>query len=35
MAVFVQNRAECRNGLDDATGLRTNRIYSYINGLKT
>ena len=33
--VFGQNRAEYRNWGNDITGLRTNRIYCHINGLKT
>ena len=33
--IFLQNRAEYRNWGSNITGLKTNRIYSHINGLKT
>ena len=32
--LFVENRAEYRNGGNGITSLQTNRIYRHINGLK-
>lgn len=32
--IFLQNRKNDRNGAGDTTGLQTNKIYCYIDGLK-